>query len=123
MPALTCRPDAATAKQRNSGEELDVHSESQARRSEPASSTPLLLTIPEVADELRVDKRTVYRLLRSGELDLPVIRVGSSPRVRRLDLEQHLARLAADEEEGVAARRERATLLLRAQRRLPSARR
>ena len=83
----------------------------------------MLLTIPEVADELRVDKRTVYRLLRSGELDLPVTRVGSSPRVRRLDLEQHLARLAADEEEAVAARRERAELLLRPQRRLPIARR
>ena len=52
-----------------------MYSESQARLSESASSTPLLLTIPEVADELRVDKRTVYRLLRSGELDLPVIRV------------------------------------------------
>jgi excisionase family DNA binding protein len=100
-----------------------VQSESQARLSESVSSTPLLLTIPEVADELRVDKRTVYRLLRSGELDLPVIRVGSSPRVRRLDLEQHLARLAADEKEAVAVRRDRAALLLRPQRRLPTGRR
>ena len=100
-----------------------MHCETQARLSESASSTPLLLTIPEVADELRVDKRTVYRLLRSGELDLPVIRVGSSPRVRRLDLEQHLARLAADEEEAAAARRERAALLLRPGQRVPTARR
>jgi excisionase family DNA binding protein len=100
-----------------------VHSESQARLGDSASSTPLLLTIPEVADELRVDKRTVYRLLRSGELDLPVIHVGSSPRVRRLDLEQHLARLAADEEEAAAARRDRAALLLRSRRRLPAGRR
>jgi hypothetical protein len=65
----------------------------------------------------------VYRLLRSGELDLPVIRVGSSPRVRRLDLEQHLARPAADEEEAAAARRERAALLLRPRQRVPTARR
>ena len=100
-----------------------MHSERQARLTESASSTPLLLTIPEVADELRIDKRTVYRLLRSGQLDLTVIRVGSSPRVRRLDLEQHLARLAADEEEAVAARRERAALLLRPRRRLPNAQR
>jgi len=97
--ARASRPDRRTAKPRECAEELDVHSESQARLGDSASSTPLLLTIPEVADELRVDKRTVYRLLRSGELDLPVIHVGSSPRVRRLDLEQHLARLAADEEE------------------------
>jgi excisionase family DNA binding protein len=100
-----------------------VRSESQAPLSESAYPTPLLLTIPEVADELPVDKRTVYRLLRSGELDLPVIRVGSSPRVRRLDLEQHLARLAADEEGAAAARRERAALLLRPRGRLPTPRR
>ena len=76
-----------------------------------------------LAQRFQLPVRTVYRLLRSGELDLPVIRVDSSPRVRRLDLEQHLARLAADEEEAAAARRERAALLLRPRQRVPTARR
>jgi excisionase family DNA binding protein len=56
----------------------------------------LLLTIPEVAAELRLDKRTVYRLLRSGQLPLQVIHIGASPRVRRRDLETYLEHLAAD---------------------------
>jgi excisionase family DNA binding protein len=56
----------------------------------------LLLTIPEVAAELRLDKRSVYRLLRSGQLPLQVIRIGASPRVRRRDLETYLERLATD---------------------------
>jgi excisionase family DNA binding protein len=56
----------------------------------------LLLTIPEVAAELRLDKRSVYRLLRSGQLPLPIIHIGASPRVRRRDLEAYLERLATD---------------------------
>jgi excisionase family DNA binding protein len=56
----------------------------------------LLLTIPEVAAELRLDKRTVYRLVRSGQLPLQVIHIGASPRVRRRDLEDYLERLATD---------------------------
>ena len=54
-------PETGIAKHRECGKELDVHSQSQARLSESASSTPLLLTIPEVVDQLRVDKHTVYR--------------------------------------------------------------
>ena len=60
------------------------------------SEPTTLLTIPELADELRVDKRTVYRLLKSGQLPLQIIHIGQSPRVRRVDLKTHLARLASD---------------------------
>ena len=83
----------------------------------PRGSTALLLTISEVAAELRVDKRTVYRLLRSGELTVPVIRVGSSPRVRRVDLEANLERLAADQEDLTQLQHERARVLAAGQRR------
>jgi excisionase family DNA binding protein len=52
----------------------------------------LLLTIPQLAEELGVDKRTVYRLFKSGELaSIPVLYVGASPRVRRQDVEAFLA--------------------------------
>jgi excisionase family DNA binding protein len=80
----------------------------------PRASPAMLLTISEVAAELRVDKRTVYRLLRSGELAIAVIRVGSSPRVRRVDLEAHLARLAADQDELAQLQRERSRIILAA---------
>lgn len=72
----------------------------------------LLLTIPELANELRVDKRTVYRLMRSGKLPLQIIHVGQSPRVRRVDLEAYLDRLATDAADSDAARRNAATLFL-----------
>src|SRR5207244_2998538 len=42
-------PETGIAKHRECGTELDVHSQSQARLSESASSTPLLLTIPATA--------------------------------------------------------------------------
>jgi excisionase family DNA binding protein len=62
--------------------------------SPPSDTARLLLTIPELAAELRIDKRTVYRLLKAGELPIQVLRVGQSPRVRRADLEHYLEQLS-----------------------------
>ena len=44
-----------------------------------------VLTVPEVAERLRLSRTTVYRMLRRGEL--PMVRLGRSWRVdgRRLD--------------------------------------
>jgi excisionase family DNA binding protein len=64
------------------------------RRADPAPR--LALTIAEVGQALGVDRGTVYRLLRSGELDVPVIHIGGSSRVRTVDLEAYLERLAAE---------------------------
>jgi excisionase family DNA binding protein len=58
---------------------------------------PLLLTLPELAAHLRIDRATVYRLLQRGELPIPVLRLGRSPRVRVADLEHYLAEMADDE--------------------------
>jgi excisionase family DNA binding protein len=57
---------------------------------------PLLLTLPELAAHLRVDRATVYRLLQRRELPIPILRLGRSPRVRSTDVEEYLAQLAAD---------------------------
>ena len=47
------------------------------------------LTVPEVAEQMRVSNMTVYRLLHSGEL--PAIRVGRSFRVPVEALEAYLS--------------------------------
>jgi excisionase family DNA binding protein len=49
---------------------------------------PDYLTIREVAEELRVSKMTIYRLVHSGEL--PCIRVGRSFRIERHELNAYL---------------------------------
>ena len=49
-----------------------------------------LMTIEEVIDYLRVNARTIYRLIQSG--DLPAVRVGRQWRVRRGDLDEWLER-------------------------------
>ena len=51
------------------------------------------LTVPEVADRLRLAKSYVYQLARRG--DLPVIRTGKYIRVRLIDLRTWAARLAS----------------------------
>ncbi len=48
------------------------------------------LTTEEVIDFLRVNARTVYRLIQTG--DLPAVRVGRQWRFRRNDLERWLDR-------------------------------
>jgi excisionase family DNA binding protein len=49
---------------------------------------PMLLTVREVADSMRVSTMTVYRLIRSGAL--PAIRVGKHFRIRAHDLNAFL---------------------------------
>ena len=46
------------------------------------------LTTDEVLEYLRVNARTVYRLIRNG--DLPAVRIGRQWRIRRNDLDQWL---------------------------------
>jgi excisionase family DNA binding protein len=48
------------------------------------------LTTEEVLDCLNVNSRTIYRLIRSGEL--PAVRIGRQWRFRRTDLDAWLAR-------------------------------
>jgi excisionase family DNA binding protein len=51
-----------------------------ARAKKQSAVQPLLLTVPEVADSLRVCRRTVYNLMTSD--GLPWVLVGGSRRVR-----------------------------------------
>lgn len=48
-----------------------------------------LLTVAEVATELRVSTMTVYRLIKAGEL--PALRIGKSYRLRPADVDRFLA--------------------------------
>ena len=49
-----------------------------------------LLTVYEVADQLRVSTMTVYRLIKNG--DLRAMRVGKSYRLREEDVDAYLSR-------------------------------
>jgi excisionase family DNA binding protein len=51
-------------------------------------AAPELLTIAETAAALRVERSTVYRAMKRGEL--PFTTVGQRRRVRRQDLENYL---------------------------------
>jgi excisionase family DNA binding protein len=51
------------------------------------------LTINEVADQLRVGRTTVYRLVRSGEL--PSFRIGRSRRISLDSLQAYVEGLAS----------------------------
>ena len=51
---------------------------------------PSFLTTDEVLSYLKVNPRTIYRLIRSGEL--PAIRIGRQWRFRRSDLDDWLER-------------------------------
>lgn len=53
-----------------------------------------LLTVAEVADELRVSTMTVYRLIQRDEL--PALRIGRSYRIERDDLDAYLAGQTTD---------------------------
>ena len=48
-----------------------------------------ILTIKEVADYLKVNERTIYRLAAGGEL--PGFKVGNSWRFKQNELEQYIA--------------------------------
>lgn len=58
------------------------------------TASPTLLTTEEVIGILRVNARTLYRLIRTG--GLPAVRVGRQWRFRRSDLEGWLGRNRAD---------------------------
>ena len=51
------------------------------------------LTTEEVLSYLKITPRTIYRLIRSGEL--PAVRIGRQWRFRRRDLDQWLERQRA----------------------------
>ncbi len=50
---------------------------------------PRLLTVQEVADQLRVSTMTVYRLVKAGELR--ALQIGKSYRLREEDVDAFLA--------------------------------
>jgi len=52
--------------------------------------TDTILTIKDVAQYLKVNERTIYRLAASG--DIPAFKVGNSWRFKREDLEDWMER-------------------------------
>ena len=54
------------------------------------ATLPSFLTTEEVLGYLKVNPRTIYRLIRSGEL--PAIRIGRQWRFRRSDLNEWIDR-------------------------------
>jgi len=48
-----------------------------------------LVTVAEVAKQLRVSNMTVYRLINAGEL--PALRIGKSYRLREDDVDRYLS--------------------------------
>jgi excisionase family DNA binding protein len=56
--------------------------------------TSVLLTLDEVAEELRCSRRTVYRLIAQRRGGLPVVTLtkGGPMRVKRSDLERYIER-------------------------------
>lgn len=61
------------------------------------NNLPVLLTVEETARYLRVHTKTVYNLIKSGEL--PSSYVGRQHRIRKEDIEEYLQR---QETRGVA---------------------
>jgi excisionase family DNA binding protein len=62
------------------------------RRSDPELQA--FLTTEEVLGYLKTTPRTIYRLIRSGEL--PAVRIGRQWRFRRVDLDRWVERQAAN---------------------------
>ena len=60
---------------------------------ETTGTSKAFLTTGEVLGYLRITPRTIYRLIRSGEL--PAVRIGRQWRVRRTDLDAWLDRQKA----------------------------
>jgi hypothetical protein len=65
----------------------------------------LLLSMDELGQVLGLRKTALYAALKRRELTIPVIRVGRSPKVRLVDVEQYLEDLAVDAREQPAPRR------------------
>ena len=51
-----------------------------------------VMTVPEVAEYLRINPQTVYRKAKSGQL--PAVRIGRAIRFRRSELESWLKNLS-----------------------------
>lgn len=63
----------------------------QPRLMEPVTDTrPEFLTVPELAELLRVDQRTLRALRHAGEVPAPIM-IGTRPRWRRTDVDAWLA--------------------------------
>lgn len=58
--------------------------------SQTESAAPAFLTMDEVLGYLRVTSRTIYRLIKAG--DLPAVRIGRQWRFRQSDLDAWLSR-------------------------------
>jgi excisionase family DNA binding protein len=57
--------------------------------------TDEILTVKQVADYLKVNERTIYRLAAHSEI--PAFKVGNSWRFKRSDLERWIAEQQADQ--------------------------
>jgi excisionase family DNA binding protein len=53
-----------------------------------------ILTAEEVATMLRISKRQVYQLARESENPIPAVRIRTSVRFRKVDVDSWLAKLA-----------------------------
>jgi excisionase family DNA binding protein len=60
---------------------------------DPIREMEAFLTTEEVLSYLKITPRTIYRLIRSGEL--PAVRIGRQWRFRRADLDRWLERQRA----------------------------
>jgi excisionase family DNA binding protein len=63
------------------GAAQEAENKTDAQRDPAADSTGSTLTVPELAEHLRVHPTTIYRLLRAGRI--PAIRAGNSWRFDR----------------------------------------
>lgn len=70
----------------------------QPRRPNPRPGQ-FYMTVPEVADELRVSRMTVYRRIHDGELK--AVRIGRGLRVAEKDLSALIERAYGEGESGV----------------------
>jgi excisionase family DNA binding protein len=62
----------------------------KSMRNEYGETRPAFLTTDEVLDYLKVTSRTIYRLIKAG--DLPAVRIGRQWRFRQSDLDAWLDR-------------------------------
>lgn len=60
---------------------------------DPRQSETLLLTVPELAELLRVSTHTIYSWRKTGKPAPPSVKVGGQIRYRRADVEAWLAAL------------------------------
>lgn len=72
---------------------LHSHAASYAEFSDMSTATDSVMTVKEVADYLRVNQRTVYRL--AVEKKLPGFKVGTTWRFKRSDIERWIDAQAA----------------------------